>query len=635
MLQQTTDNWVNRDHTPPPEFRPAPVVSLAEVIAFIRRRLLIISLTCMATLGIAMLYLIITVPTFTARTQLIVDSKVATADAAAVATIVQSQIEIMKSDSIAIAVIEKLGLAEDPEFATGQGSGMISRMLGWSRPETKASAARRAVELFERKLSAKRVGPTYLVELTFESRDPDRAAQILNAVTEKYITHQVDRADLQDEPWVKDRLNELSTQASAAKKAFEDYSRNRKDAGESAATIDELTAAAESSRSAYDNFRLVLRKMEATRQLSSPVLVASLVSGASPPLRATWPKARIVLGTSIVVGALLGIAIGLLGDLMDRGTRASWEAWKGLQLACIVAVPTVTSGDGWRKLTAVFSGPAQKLPMKSASLNGLVTSMRDGPMSGAIPSDGERISKCALSSPSLADRPKSRNILRTASPIWTITDAPQSRFTESLVEIKLAIDTMNRSGERNQVIGISSAQPGEGKSTVAAALALLMAQAGARVILVDCNLRNRSLSTELAPTASFGILDVMTGAVSVSEATWTDSKSQLAFLPVGNNSRPIYASDVLASEKLNKLYQILRDAYDYVIVDLPAETISMDVRAAAHLLDSLVLVVDAGRMNVGLVERARKICSDMDEIMLGVVLNKADMELVKRYGIRS
>ena len=40
-------------------------------------------------------------------------------------------------------------------------------------------------------------------------------------------------------------------------------------------------------------------------------------------------------------------------------------------------------------------------------------------------------------------------------------------------------------------------------------------------------------------------------------------------------------------------------------------------------------------MNVGIVERARKICSGMDEIMLGVVLNKADMELTKRYGLRS
>jgi uncharacterized protein involved in exopolysaccharide biosynthesis len=326
MLQiNSTDNWVNRDYMPPPEFRPTPVVSLVEVIAFtiafIRRRLWIILLTCLATLGIAILYLITVVPTFTAKAELIVDSK-SSGDAAAVSTIVESHIGLIKSESIASAVIEKLGLAQDPEFATGQGSGMISRLLGWSKPGAKGSTARYAVESFEHKLSAKRIGSTYLVELTFESRDPDRAAQILNAVAEKYISYQMSSANLEDDAWVKDRLNELSTQASAAQKALEDYSRNGKDTADSPATIDRLAAAAESSKSAYDNFRHVLRKMEATRQQSSPVFEASLITGASPPVRASWPKARIVLGTSMVVGALLGIAIGMLRDLLDRGIRA-------------------------------------------------------------------------------------------------------------------------------------------------------------------------------------------------------------------------------------------------------------------------------------------------------------------------
>jgi uncharacterized protein involved in exopolysaccharide biosynthesis len=317
MLQNTTNDWLNRDNLLPPEFRPAPALSLVEVVAFLRRRLSIILLTCLATLGIAIIYLITAAPKFTANAELIINSRTTAWDTAAVATIVESQIEIIKSESIASAVIEKLALADDPEFATGQGSGMISRLLGWSRPEAKGSTARYAVESFERKLSAKRVGSTYLVELTFESRDPDRAAQILNAVAEKYITHQMSNAGLQDDAWVKDRLNELSTQASAAQKALEDYSRNGKGTADSAATIDKLAAAAEASKSAYDNFRHVLRRMEATRQQSSPVFEASLLSGASPPLRASWPKARIVLGTAIVLGGLLGIAIGILLDLSE------------------------------------------------------------------------------------------------------------------------------------------------------------------------------------------------------------------------------------------------------------------------------------------------------------------------------
>ena len=324
MLNRT-DDWINRDKLPP-DFRPGPVVSLAEVLAvlaFIRRRVRIISLTCFAALGLATLYLITAVPTFTAKALLILNSKATLGDAAAVSTIVESQIGIIKSESIASAVIEKLDLAQDPEFATGQGRGMIHRLLGWSRPETEASAARYALEPFERKLSARRVGPTYLVEITFDSRDPDRAAQILNAVAEKYVTRQMDKASLQDEKWVKDRLNELSTQALAAQKALEDYGNNRKEPADSVATIDKLAAAAESSKNAYDNFRHVLRKTEATQQQSSPVFDASLVTAASPPLRASSPKPRIVLGIAIVGGLLFGIAIGMLRDLLDRGVRAS------------------------------------------------------------------------------------------------------------------------------------------------------------------------------------------------------------------------------------------------------------------------------------------------------------------------
>jgi uncharacterized protein involved in exopolysaccharide biosynthesis len=286
-------------------------------------------MACLAALSIAALYLIIVAPTFTAKAVLIVHAKGTPGDAASTSTIVESQIGIIKSESIARAVIAKLGLAEDPEFAP-QDSDMrgmkqsIIRLLGWSKPDTEANAAiRYAVESFERKLSAKRIGPTYLVEISFVARDPDRAAQILNAVAEKYTTRQMDNANLQDETWAKDQLNELSARASAAQRALEDYNRNKKDAADSAHTIERLVAAADSSKSAYDNFRHVLRKMAATREQSSPVFEASLVTDASPPLRASWPKARTVLGISMVGGLLLGIAIGVLRDLSDRGIHPS------------------------------------------------------------------------------------------------------------------------------------------------------------------------------------------------------------------------------------------------------------------------------------------------------------------------
>ncbi|WP_375783746.1 Wzz/FepE/Etk N-terminal domain-containing protein [Bradyrhizobium sp. Pha-3] len=324
---------MNRDDPPPPEFHPASVISLRAVVAFIRRRLLTISLVCCAALGVAMVYLIMAVPTFISKAQLIVDSKATPGDVAAVATIVESQIGIIRSESIASAVIEKLGLAQDPEFAGGQGSSMlsVSRLLGWSRPEGKGSAMRYAVESFGQRLTAKRVGPTYLVELTFSSKDPDRAAQILNAVAEKYITHQMDQGgSLQDETWVRDRLNGLSSQASAAQAALEDFSRNKKDAPDYAANMDKLAAAAESAKSAYDNFRHMLRRLEATRQQSSPVFAASLITQALPPLRAASPKPKNVLAIALLGGLLLGLAAAVLQDLMDGHMHfAAWDVLRG------------------------------------------------------------------------------------------------------------------------------------------------------------------------------------------------------------------------------------------------------------------------------------------------------------------
>lgn len=323
---------MNRDDPPPPEFRPTSVISPRAVVAFIRRRLLTISLACCAALGVAMLYLIMAVPTFISKAQLIVDSKATASDVAAVATIVESQIGIIRSESIASAVIEKLGLAQDPEFAGGQGSSAlsVSRLLGWTRPEGEGSAMRYAVESFAQRLTAKRVGPTYLVELTFSSKNPDRAAQILNAVAEKYITHQMDQGgSLQDEMWVRDRLNGLSTQAAAAQRALEDFSRNKKDAPDSAANMDKLVAAAESAKSAYDNFRHMLRRLEATRQQSSPVFAASLITQALPPLRAASPKPKNVLAIALLGGLLLGLAVAVLQDLMDG--HMHFGAWDFLR----------------------------------------------------------------------------------------------------------------------------------------------------------------------------------------------------------------------------------------------------------------------------------------------------------------
>jgi capsular exopolysaccharide synthesis family protein len=633
MLQITRANNPANPDSPdgmPPEFR-LPTESLAEAVAFVRRQLSIILLTCSLAFGVGLLYLINATPTFTADAQLVVDSKAAPTDATSVSTIVESHIAIIKSESIARAVIQKLDLTEDPEFARKDSAvravaTSISRLLGWSGPETGSAAMSHAVQSFDRKLSAQRVGLTYIIKVTFDSRDPERAAEILNTVAQTYVAAQLDakyNSSLRSEKWVKDRLNELSSQASAAQKALADYRRDRKDVANPADAISantpsaqstsaqstpstqgelrELEAAAESAATTYDNFLRVLRYMDAQQQ-AMPVLDAHVLSGAAPPLKASSPKVGIVLAIATIGGVLLGIAIAMLRDQSDRGVRTCEQVSEELQMSCIAVVPRVRSHSA--KLALLWNGAYPLLR------NGAYPLLWNG---------------AHRHEPVLASDRGPRNIARTVSPIWTVTDAIQSRFTEAFLEIKLTLDSMSCNGRRSQIIGITSTYPGEGKSTVAAALALLMAHSGAKVILVDCDLRKHSLSAELAPGAEFGLLDVMAGRASLRETTWIEPTTQLALLPSGNN-RQICPEEVLSTGSLDKLLQSLRESYDYVIVDLSAVAPSADARAAVCALDSLIFVIEASRTKIDVAKRGLDIIRH--ENVVGVVLNKARSDRV-------
>ena len=123
---------------------------------------------------------------------------------------------------------------------------------------------------------------------------------------------------------------------------------------------------------------------------------------------------------------------------------------------------------------------------------------------------------------------------------------------------------------------------------MAASLAQLMAQGGSRAILLDCDLRNPSLSSTLAPDAPLGILDVTSGRAKLDDATWVYLATGLHFLPATNGSRLAFSTEVLASEEMARLFTALRETYEYVIVDLSPLAPFVDVRAAEHLMEFFV-----------------------------------------------
>jgi exopolysaccharide transport family protein len=349
-------------------------------------------------------------------------------------------------------------------------------------------------------------------------------------------------------------------------------------------TMRELETSAKGYRSLYESF--LQRYMGSVQQESFPVSEARVISPATPPQKKSKPKTGFVLALGILGGIALGAALGFLRDIMDRVFRTSAQIEAALQLPCLSLVP-------------LLRNPEPKKPSPLAAVQG--------------------------------DREfGQRTLSRSSGMYWAATVMPLSRFAESIRSIKLAID-LNPTKTSNKIVGITSALPNEGKSTITASLAQLIAHAGKRVIVVDCDLRNPSLSNNLAPGATAGIIDVLSGARSLEETVWRDPKTNLAFLPAAKRAPLFHTSEILSADQTRKLFDKLRATYDYVIVDLPPLAPIVDVRATTPLIDCFILVVEWGRTKTDVVQHALHTAPNVYEALVGTVLNKTDMRAMKRY----
>jgi succinoglycan biosynthesis transport protein ExoP len=196
--------------------------------------------------------------------------------------------------------------------------------------------------------------------------------------------------------------------------------------------------------------------------------------------------------------------------------------------------------------------------------------------------------------------------------------------------IKVAADIASAIKE-NKIIGVTSSVPKEGKSTVASNLAELMAHAGKRVILIDSDLRNRTLTRNLARGTTTGLLEVLAGQIELQHAVYTDSRSGLAFLPAVVDSRLAHTDEILGSKSFKQLLDGLKKDYDYIITDLPPLAPVSDARATAGAIDSYIYVIEWGRTKINVVQHQLTAAPELYDRLLGVVLSKADFKVLTRY----
>ena len=109
------------------------------------------------------------------------------------------------------------------------------------------------------------------------------------------------------------------------------------------------------------------------------------------------------------------------------------------------------------------------------------------------------------------------------------------------------------------------------------------------------------------------------------------ASTNLVFLPAVMKFRFANSNEILSSDPMKKLFEKLRESYDYIVVDLPPLAPIVDVRAATPIVDSFIFVIEWGRTKIDVVEHALGQAQEVYDHLLGVVLNKVDMKSFGRH----
>ena len=756
-LQQDTNLRYSEHQLPIDSFSTKEEID--KLIGIVRRQYPIMVLILACAVALSLVYLFTTPKQYTAHAMFLIDTakmqallrqpKIYDQQIPLDDAQVETEIEVLKSEQIGLSVVKDLKLTEDPEFVGSQ-TGLIgaiferisslfsassSGVASSHGGESENALTRTALGQFLDNRDIKRVTETYVLDISYTSLNPGRAAAVANAIAEAYLVDQLDakfQASSRVAKWLQDRIAELRQQAMTADRAVLEFkeqknivdtgsaggaggpqllvdqrvidlnsqlAKARADTAEAKARLDriqevmtqdvpdaavadslssgiisslrtqyldldrryhlyaarygqthlaviaiqtqmnelrrsmadelarigqvyksnyeiaksredsiekslaqqisgaqlsnreqlglaELESKAKAYHASHDSF--IQRYMELTEQQSLPTTDARVITPASPPGGASSPRTSRVLLISSVLGLMLAFAAASLRESIDKVFRTSKQVEQILQTTCLTVLPVVKN---------IISSA-------SASL-------------GAQNSAAKRIG-------SAKEFTSKSDIFRH------VIDQPLSAFAEGFRAVKVAAD-ISGSIKTNKVIGITSSLPHEGKTTVASNFAESIAHAGRKVILIDGDLRNPTLSRRLVSKPDVGMLEVIAGKIELRDAIYTDNLSGLAFLPAVIESRLAHSSEILSSEVFRQLIDRLRKSYDYIIIDLPPLAPVVDARATTNIVDSYLFVIEWGKTRTNMVQRQLGSAPEIFDRLLGVVLNKANVRVLERY----
>ncbi len=332
-------------------------------------------------------------------------------------------------------------------------------------------------------------------------------------------------------------------------------------------------------------FTLLLERSEETGLTRAlRVATGSILDRAHPPRSPVGPRLSTALSTGVLFGSLLALSLVFIVDRLDRTIHGPEDIEK-LGLPLLGVIPAIES---------------------------------------ALDAQGREKSRRARSAKESSKRRPRRN-----DAALFIRDNPSSPVSEHIRAVRTNL-TFMALDQGPSVLAVTSYRPLEGKTTLATTLALSMAQAGKRVLLVDSDLRRPCIHDIFGVDVDKGLSTVLIGEHEPEEAVVELPALGLDVLPCG--PRPPNPAELLHQERFKELLAWCRSSYDYTFVDSPPAGVVTDPVIMGPQLDGMILVSkERSTLKSDLMTVVRKLDA-VNARVLGVVLNGSQPRSGGQYG---
>jgi polysaccharide biosynthesis transport protein len=344
------------------------------------------------------------------------------------------------------------------------------------------------------------------------------------------------------------------------------------------------------------NYRIIQQEIQTNQQLlngllqrykENDVILAGTPNNirvadyANTPESPIGPQRTRGIGLAFICALVFGIGLALCRELWDNSFRTAADVERKLRLPAIAVVPRIKP-RGHRLL------PAFAASLKWTNGNG------------------------------------------KARPLLTAETA--TALAEVYRKLRTSVLLSRMNGESRQVLLVTSSLPAEGKTTTTVNVGKIFAQTGAKVLIIDADLRKPTLHNIFETNGSQGLSGLLQNDADESDilaAIIQEEDSGMYILPAGE--RPENPAELLSSAGMFRVIEVLKKSFTHIIIDAPPVISYTDSVLISTLVDGVLLVVEGGKSSPEVVQHSRRELLDAGAPILGVVLNSVEQTSRDNY----